>query len=446
MTPERKSSLGIAIASAVVVTFAIQTTGSASAAPSAPTFIPTIAIQPPDPIVFAGAAMVLRAFASGALGASAGVRWSLVGPGTLQPAGDEALYQAPSESGTDAVIAAAQGTAASAVTVRTTKPPSAGVPLAIVTCYDSGLLDVRDARTSARIGELTAGSQAGGIAIDARRHIALVTARDRVVALDLRTMRPLPSTPHPGAQFSSVAQLAGGFFAVTDANARRGDDGVLIFRVDDGGRPLLAGAARSGETPEGIAASRDGRAFYVTQVNDNSLARYGFDGRGTARLTKSVRTGPRPFDVALDERDGLAFVTDNDTPYLSGVHARPGLEMFELASLERRGHAVSTGSGDALPLGVAVDETLREVFVTNEGDATVAAYRIPTMQRISTWPTGLTPWLPTIDQRRHLLFVPSARGDEVRVFDTRARLAQPVRFGTCSYPTAVAIADGGFNP
>jgi DNA-binding beta-propeller fold protein YncE len=108
--------------------------------------------------------------------------------------------------------------------------------------------------------------------------------------------------------------------------------------------------------------------------------------------------------------------------------------------LRRSGVPRSTGSPDALPLGVAVDASAAKLFVTNEGDDDVAVFALPSLHREATLRVGRTPWLPSVDVRRHLLYIPNARDNSLDVFDTHtlARVAGGVP--TCAYPVGVAVS------
>jgi len=402
-----------------------------------PSFAPVVSIEPRNARVFTGSVLHLQARLVG-LPKSATFRWTLQGPGALSPSGDVTAYQAP-PSPASAIVAAAAASVGAAVNVRSVPPPRAGTPLLLVACFDRGEVDARSAVDGARIGEAAVAQQAGSIALDTARHLALVTARDRVAALDLATMQSKLSAVLSNALFSQAVELANGYFAVTDANANAGQIGVRFYVIDRRGVPRLAGGVAAGETPEGVAAERDGRAFFVSNVNGNSIMRYSFDGRGRARLIALRKTGTRPFGMAIDERDRLLFVADNDTPMLSGARSRPGLETFQLPGLHRARPAVSTGTPEALPLGVAVDEPDRLLFVTNEGDATVAVYRLPDVKKIASLQSGLTPWMPAVDPLRRRLYVPSARSDALDVFDIRKLVGSRRELSTCSYPTGVAV-------
>ena len=396
-----------------------------------------IEIVPSNPAVFAGGAVQLRARLVGVDAAHApAVSWSVVGPGTVSADG---VYTAPSKSGETALVVARAGGVSQAVEIAVHAVPG-DVPLLLVACYEGNMVDVHRLPELTRSGGLIAPPRAAGIAADPVRRLALVAADNAVMAVNLDTMTTALSTPTSGSRFSGVVALAGGYFATTDNNASKGMPGVFFFRVNDAGVPAVSGSVAAGETPEGIVAEPGGRVFYVTNVNSNEVLRFSFDARGTARQTGRVATRTRPFGIALDPTRKLLFVTDNDTPFLSGKRSSPGLETFSVPSLQRIGSPLRTGSKDALPIGVAVDMTVGRLFVTNEGDANVIAYALPSLRRLAALPTGRFPWTPRVDQGAARLYVPSAADDRVDVFDTRTlRPARPP-VATCSYPTNLMIA------
>jgi hypothetical protein len=260
--------------------------------------------------------------------------------------------------------------------------------------------------------------------------------------VNLRTMRWAVSAPIPGVRFSEIARLAWGYVAATDNNANRGQPGVRIYRINSVGVPLLVSSAVAGDTPEGIAPTADGRGFYISNINGNSVMRFAIDAHGGAKLVASGKTAARPFGLALDSVHHQLFVADNDTTVVSGAKAQPGLERFDATTLRRMGAMISTGSKSSLPLGVAIDAAARRLFVTNEGDGNVAVFSLPEVRRIGTLTAGLTPWLPTFDTATHRLYVPNARDDSISVFDTRSLRAVAPAVPTCSYPTSVAVFGG----
>ena len=391
-------------------------------------------IQPRDAVVFAGSSLRFHATLIGAA-RTAPLRWTLVGPGFLSADG---TYSAPLQPAEAQIIASTEGAAAS-TSVRAVGPPPPSATLAINTCYDDGNADARDSSLLEKAGTLYVGPKAAGLAVDAGLRVALVAVDAQVAAIDLATMRTQTSAPFRGSRFSEVASLGRGVFAVTDNNAQSGEVGVRIFGVAAGRPPAVIGSARAGETPEGIAALGDGRSFFVTNVNGNSVMRFALDASGNAKLTGKAQTGARPFGVAVDRRHRLLFVADNDTAAINGARSRPGLEVFSLPEMRRLHAPISTGTASSLPLGIAVDESLSLLFVTNEGDGNVAVYSLPGLVRVATLAAGLAPWLPAIDVAHGRLFVPSARSNRVDVFDT-ARLRRIAEIPTCGYPTAVGIA------
>ena len=402
-----------------------------------PSAAPRIDVEPANVAVFAGAALRFHARLVGGTAALESVRWSAFGAGAIDDGG---LYRAPPLPGSAVSIVATVAGGAGGARVNVAGPPPAGTGLVAVACFSDGALEMRGADDDSVFGRMMIGDSAGDVALDEHATFAVATAGDRLVEIDLATMTTLESTPLRGARLGEVALLAGGAFAAaTNANAGGTGDGIAIFRLNPGAAPVLASTARAGETPEGIAVDADGKTMYVTGVNSNSVTRLVLNDDGVARKTGSARTGTRPFGIAVDSRRRMLFVADNDTPTLSGSQSRPGLETFSLPSMRRVGDAVSTGSPNALPLGVAVDPAIDRLFVTNEGDDDVAVYSVPSLHREATLRTGRTPWLPAVDTRRHVLYVPNARDDTLDAFDTRTFAHIAAKVPTCSYPVGVAV-------
>jgi hypothetical protein len=402
-----------------------------------PATAPRIDVVPASGAVFAGDAMRFHVRIVGGTSAPEGVRWQAFGAGTIDESG---LYRAPAATGTAVSIVATIDGSAGGARVSVVGPPPAGAVRAVVACFADGSLDVRGAHDEPAFGRLAIDDSAGAAAIDQSATFAVATSGERLIAIDLATMTEFPSAPLTGARLGEVALLDGGAFAAaTNESASIGGAGVAVFRVQRGSAPTLVSTAPAGETPEGIAVDSDGRSIYVTAVNSNSITRLVLNDDGTMRKSGVARTNTRPFGVAVDARNRLLLVADNDTPTLSGAQSRPGLEAFSLPSLRRVGVSRSTGSADALPLGVAVDESAGRLFVTNEGDDDVAVFTLPSLHREATLRVGRTPWLPSVDARRHLLYVPNARDDSFDVFDTHTLALVEGGIPTCAYPVGIAV-------
>jgi len=414
---------------------AAQPSGGSGAGKAAAT--PRVDVEPADGLVFAGASLRFHARVVGGTDAADAVVWKAYGAGSIDDAG---IYRAPSSPGAAASIVATIGGSVGGARVSVVAPPPAGAVQTLVACYADGSLDVRDARSGNAYGRLLVGDVVGDVALDARMSTAVATSNDRLISIDLSTMSAKASAPLNEARLGGVALLAGGAFAVaTNENAESSGAGIAVYRLHRGAAPRLVSTAAAGETPEGIAVAADGRTMYVASVNGNVVTRLVLNDDGTTRKTGTARTATRPFGVAVDARDGLLLVADNDTPTLSGAQSRPGLEAFSLPGMRRVGAAISTGSPNALPLGVAVDPDSKRLFVTNEGDDDVAVYALPSLHREATLRVGRTPWLPAVDVRRHLLYVPNARDDSFDLFDTRTLAHVGAGVPTCAYPVGVAV-------
>ena len=399
-------------------------------------FAPRFAVLPKVARVFIGNGLQFHTTIVGATQQPA-VRWSVVGPGSIDRNGFYRSAMVPSVA--DVVGDAGRGVTDS-VSVASVRAPSLDRPLLLSSCYEDGTIDAFDPRTRALQGALSVRAHANGVVVDSHARRAFVAADDHLIEVDLARMRWQASAAVAGARFSELALLAGGFVAATDNLADPRHPGVRVFRDGGKGRPVLVSSAPAGDTPEGIVAADGGRTLYVTAINSNSVMRYVVDARGALRRTNHARTAARPFGVAVDPVRRLLFVADNDTATLNGDRANPGLERFRLPGLQRVGGVLSMGSKAALPLGVAVDVARARLFVTNEGLANVAVFAIPSMRRIATLGTGLTPWLPTLDAARHRLYVPAARADVVSIYDSGS-LGWIGSVHTCSYPTSLAVFD-----
>jgi hypothetical protein len=430
---------GIALVGAIAAV-AILRANDARSEP-VPAFSRQVSVAPQQAKVFRGASLQFRTWPAGSDAQQPPIHWGLVGPGAIDAVG---LYRSADAARTSAVVVASLGAGSSpgSATVTTVDPPARDTPLVIGTCYEDGTVSVNAARDFSLIGAFTVGGRAAGVTVDSSARRAIFAVDAQVVAVDLTSMRWRASAPVGGARFSEVALLAGGYVATTDNLAEAGHPGVRIFRVNRFGLPVLVSSVAAGETPEGITAADDGRTFFVTNINSNSVMRFSLDQHGVARSTGSARTATRPFGVAVDPIHHLLFVADNDTATLSGSKANPGLERFSLPEMRRVGDIVSTGSKSSLPLGVAVDPAAARLFVTNEGEEDVAVFSIPTLRHVGTLQAGLTPWLPYLDRPHHRLYVPSARGDSFDVYDTLALRPLSLDVPTCAYPTSIAV----FNP
>ena len=424
---------------AASVLIALAATASAVASASRMNAGPAahVLVKPGAAAVFAGTALRLHADIVGGSASVEAITWSLFGPGRVDADG---TYHAPLESGADATIVASANAAAGAARLTIVSPPPERAPLVVVACYGDGALDIRSPGGAGPLGRLAAGAEIGGIGMRRDGAAAVITDGQHVASIDLATMTVRDSRDFTGARFSEAAALHDDLIAATDANAGPQDQGLFIFRAPPSQAPVLVASAPAGDTPEGLAVSADGRTLYVTAVNSDSLMRFSVGDDGSLRLTGSARTGTRPFGVALAEHRNVLLVADNDTPTLSGRASRPGLEFFALPAMRRIGVSIATGTADALPLGIAVDESSDRAFVTNEGDDDVAVFSLSTRRQLASLAVGRTPWLPAVDPRRHILYVPDARDDTLDAFDTRSLSLVARGAETCDYPTAVGIA------
>ena len=90
---------------------------------------------------------------------------------------------------------------------------------------------------------------------------------------------------------------------------------VFQFNIAPDGTlsPLTPATVTAGNFPSAIALSPDGRAAYVTNFSDRTVAQYAIGADGTLSPRGSAATGTGPVAIALSP-DGTRVVGVGDTP------------------------------------------------------------------------------------------------------------------------------------
>jgi DNA-binding beta-propeller fold protein YncE len=185
-------------------------------------------------------------------------------------------------------------------------------------------------------------------------------------------------------------------------------------------------------TAEGLAIDSVHHLVYVGNVNDDSVAVVNARSMGIVRKIRSV---PRTFGIALDRQLGRLFVVSNTSP---SMPERAGY--VAAIDLKRRNPRIVLRSARmAFPIGVAVDERTRRVFVTDEAKDAVYVLSAKTLDAVhAPLDTCDTPWRPRIEKGR--LYVPCASADKVDVFDLRTlQRVAGAPFKTGGFPLSVAL-------
>src|SRR6185312_5744513 len=173
----------------------------------------------------------------------------------------------------------------------------------------------------------------------------------------------------------------------------------------------------------------------VANVNDGTISIVNADTMVEERRFKAVA---RVFCLALSPDGTRLYATSNQgvtTPF-----AAPGSAVaFDVRSTPR---IVARSATLAFPIGIAVSDDAKTVFVTDEHDNSVDVLDAKTLApRRAPLATCRTPWKPHIDDGR--LYVPCARDGRVDVFDVASgKRVRGAPFQTGGYPLAVAVWHG----
>jgi DNA-binding beta-propeller fold protein YncE len=191
----------------------------------------------------------------------------------------------------------------------------------------------------------------------------------------------------------------------------------------------------TGETAEGLVIDERRQIVYVANVNDGTVAAV---DAGSMRILHHIQVVTRVFSVALSADGTRLYGISNQS--VGSPFAAPGAAVA-VALDAKVPHVIARSAELAFPIGAALDENTRTLFVTDEElnlvdvlDArTLRAKRAPLL-------TCRTPWKPELDETEHRLYIPCAGSDQVDVFDARTLRRVPrAPFATGSYPLSVAV-------
>jgi DNA-binding beta-propeller fold protein YncE len=357
-----------------------------------------------------------------AAGVQGRVSYSVIGAGVV----DGADFVAPmvSRKTNVTIVGSARG-ALALKNIDVVPAPARTQPLLAVASYRNGIA-LHDPRTFALIGYVPIGGAPGDVAFDARGGIVTPDTDSDLLTAITRNPWSIRSTQNvPLGNEVDVDQASGDVFVSNrDVNGR----GALT-RISPKGRVRRVD---TGETAEGLAIDSARHLVYVGNVNDNSVAVV--DAR-SMRVLRRIRSVPRTFGIALDEKSQRLFVVSNTSPSMpEGAGYAAAIDVKHRAP-----HIVARSARMAFPIGVAVDRRGGRIFVTDEAKDAVYVLSAKTLRTVhAPIDTCDTPWRPRVAQGR--LYVPCANADEVDVFDVRTlqRIAG-APFKTGGFPLSVAL-------
>ncbi|MEO6912819.1 MAG: hypothetical protein ABI182_02205 [Candidatus Baltobacteraceae bacterium] len=337
---------------------------------------------------------------------------------------ENTIFTAPlvREPSSTTIVGAAQA-AIGLATIAVVPPPSADRRLIAVASYDNGVA-LHDPNTFAIVGYAGTGDAPGDVAF----------GRDGTIFAPSTTGSTLYSFTRDPWRMNETPNVPLGNEVAIDRQT--GD--IFVSNRDIGGRGALTKVTRSGdvsridtgETAEGLAIDEHRQIVYVGNVNDATVL--AVDARSMKPLLR-IKTGPRPFGIALDEKEQRLFVVSNASTAPGGYVAAFDLGKSATQPAVRSRQFV-------FPLGAVYDSAHQRVFVTDEAANLVYVLNARTLSPThSPLTTCATPWRPSIDPERGRLYIPCARANRIAVYDLRT--LQPLRgspFITGGFPLSVA--------
>ncbi|TIH27962.1 YncE family protein [Subtercola vilae] len=244
----------------------------------------------------------------------------------------------------------------------------------------------------------------------------------------------------PGGPVSTIAVGDGPMAIAIDAGAREvfvADTAlgtVSVFSAD-----VAAPTAQliaSIPSPSAIAIDPETHVVYVTSSTGNTVN--AFDGTAVSPVLTTVAVGSMPEGVTIDSETHEVFVAnsaDNTVSRFRGAttELRGGAAAVDLSTMS----TIAVGDG---PMGVAIDESNKAVFVTDLRAGWVSKFdgaaAAPTVTNliVGRGPSGIV-----VDQTSHSAFASNSLDVSVSQFDTTSEIPPVLTLPTGKAPKGIGV-------
>ena len=214
--------------------------------------------------------------------------------------------------------------------------------------------------------------------------------------------------------------------------------------------PLAPPSVASGDSPQALAVSPDGRSVYVADLADDTVAQFdvGPDGKLSPKTPATVAAGDGPAAIAISRDGKSVYVADYYADRVSQFDVGAGGVLSPKAPA-----AIATGQK---PAGVAVSPDGRSVYISNYGAASVSQFEVGAGGRLSPrTPSAIggvpTPAGLTVSPDGASVYVTNFGAGDNRVsqFDILAggvlRAKTPATVTTGTSPITIAMSPDGKN-
>jgi len=308
--------------------------------------------------------------------------------------------------------------------LRIVPPPAPKRPLIAVASYQCGIA-LHDARTFAFLGCAGIGGAPGDVGF----------LRDGTVFAPQTDGETLVRFERKPWRVSWISGVPEGNEVLVDPRSQS----VFVSDRDLNGNGALTRVTRSGsvthvqtgKTAEGLTLDSMRNEIYVGNVNDATIAQVDVSSMRVLRTLASV---PRTFGIALDPKTRRLFAVSNATRSM----AAGGGYVAAINVAATPGHFDARSATLPFPLGVALDDSRKEIFVTDESSDEVFVLDPRTLRPLRRpLHSCRTPWRPRVIGSR--LYVPCAGAARIDVFDTRTlQRVAGAPFVTGGFPLGVA--------
>ncbi|MFN8060681.1 MAG: beta-propeller fold lactonase family protein [Vicinamibacterales bacterium] len=293
-------------------------------------------------------------------------------------------------------------------------------PRAYVTSELTGVVSTIDVASHRVLTSVATHGRARGLALDphgARAYVGLSplptptlggVARGGIAIVDLGQARVIGFLDGPtNTQQLALSAPARRLFAPDDGRGRLG-----AWDTSRGAEVDAASWPETGEEPEAVAVSPDGRTVWVTSEGTDSVT--AVDARSMT-VRAHVAVGKRPRGIAFAPRAGRVYVS------AEGDGSIAAIDEVSSAVVQRLTLARPASGPEPRPVGVAVSPDETELYVATGRAGRVVVLGAADGDTRASIQVGARPWHLALTPDGRTLFVANGPSDDVSVVDVKTR-------------------------
>ena len=199
----------------------------------------------------------------------------------------------------------------------------------------------------------------------------------------------------------------------------------LLSTLDAASGSVLS-TVPTGEEPEGVAVSADGKTAYVTVEGDDTVA---VIDTAKGAIIKKIKVGDRPRSMTIAPDGAHAYVTDENGATLTEIDTKT-LAVTRTVPVPGEG---------AKPMGVVVSPDNKRIYVTTGRGGQLVAFDAATLAMQKSVAVGGRPWGVAVSPDSKLIYTANGQSDDVSVVDA-ATLTVVTKLKSVGRPWGVVVA------